>query len=158
MYSELKPFFEENPLAVRAAHSIRDGHEITLNVRRIDGSLLAFTFAKQGGRNVLREGRSESPDLTFTMAEAAARSLVTGHYETVGQVGLHIFEKMLSNNPEDKIRAAINAGFLRLMTGGYLGVLTAGGGDVAKFLATRGLGNVGKLKDAINRLRKGSEE
>lgn len=152
MLNELKKFFEESPLAQKAADSIKNGREIAVIVTNA-GQSTAYTFTKVSGRNVLNEQAASSPDLTFTMPEPAARELVTSNFETVGQVGLHIFEKMLSNDPSQKIHVKIHAGFLSLLTGGYLGVLTSGGGDVAKFLASRGLGNMGKLKETISKLK-----
>jgi hypothetical protein len=39
------------------------------------------------------------------------------------------------------------------MTSGYLGVLASGGADIAKYLATKGLGSPAKIKEAIGKLR-----
>lgn len=162
MLNELKKFFEDHPLAHKAANSIKNGREIAVVVTKGDQKTLdahaplartTYTFTKVDGRNVLNEQAAASPDITFTMPETAARELVTKNFDTVGQVGLHIFEKMLSNDPSQKIHAKIHAGFLSLMTGGYLGILTSGGGDVAKFLASRGLGSAGKLKETISKLK-----
>lgn len=152
MLAELKDFFENNPLAQRAADSIKNGREIAVVVTNGDQKT-NYTFAKESGRNVFRDSAASSPDLTFTIPQASAQELVTKKFDTVGQVGLHIFEKMLSNDPSQKIQAKIHAGFLGLMTGGYLGVLTAGGTDVAKFLASKGLGSAGKIKDTISKMR-----
>lgn len=150
--NDLKNFFESNPLAQKAADSIKNGRQIAITITG-DSTKTEFTFTKESGKNVLRDGAASSPDLTFTIPEASAQELVTKNFENVGKVGLHIFEKMLSNDPNQKIHAKIHAGFLGLMTGGYLGVLTSGGADVAKFLATKGLGSAGKLKDTISKMR-----
>lgn len=149
---ELRAFFETGELARKAADSIRNGREIALVIQSPDRAQ-SYTFTKEGGRNVLRDGAPAHPDLTFTLPEAAMRDLVTRKFENVGQVGLHIFEKILSNDPQWKIRVKLEIGVLSLITGGYLGVLAAGGGEVAKFLASRGLGSMGKIKDAISKLR-----
>lgn len=152
MLTELKEFFENHPLAQKAADSIKNGREIAVVVTK-GGHHNSYTFAKENGRNIFRDGGASKPDLTFTIPEASAQELVTKKFDTVGQVGLHIFEKMLSNDPSHKIHAKIHAGFLGLMTGGYLGVLTAGGTEVAKFLAAKGLGSAGKIKDTISKMR-----
>jgi hypothetical protein len=148
--TELKAFFEDGNLAKLAAASIRDGRQIALKVGSAE-----YTFTRERGSNLLREGAAPHPDFTFVIPEASARELVTRSFETVGQVGLHIFEKILSNDPDQKIRVKLEVGLLSVVTGGYLGVLGSGGADVAKFLATRGLGNLGKLKDAIAKMRGG---
>lgn len=152
MLNEMKAFFEGSPLAQRAAESIRSGREIALEVK-IGESVDVFTFAKEKDRNILRQGAPTSPDLVFTLPETAAKELVTKQFDTVGQVGLHIFEKMLSNDPSQRIQVKVKAGVLSLVTGGYFGVLTAGGSEVAKFLGSKGLGSLGKLKETISKLK-----
>lgn len=152
MTNELRAFFEDNELAKRAADSIRNGREIAIVIRSSNQSA-SYTFTKESGRNVLRDAPAAHADLTFTIPEESARELVTAKFESVGQVGLHIFNKMLSNDPNQKITAKLHAGMLSLVAGGYLGVLTAGGSEVAKFLATKGLGNVGKIKDALSKMK-----
>jgi hypothetical protein len=62
-------------------------------------------------------------------------------------------ENKPSAEESDKVKVKLNTGFLSLMTGGYLGVLTAGGAEVTKYLASRGLGNIGKIKETIARMR-----
>ena len=152
MLNEIKTFFEDSPLAQRAAESIRNGREIGLTVKT-GAHIEAYTFVKDGGRNVIRQGAPLSPDVVFTLPEAALKDLLTRNFNTIGQVGLHIFEKILSNDPNQKVQISLKANILSLVTGGYFGVLTAGGSEVAKFLATKGLGSMSKLRDAISKLR-----
>lgn len=153
MLSELKAFFVDSDLSKKAAGSIRNGREIGLEITRKTGTAEQYTFTKEGGRNVLREGAASSPDVIFVLPEVAANELVTKDFATIGQVGLHIFEKILSNDPDQKIQIRLKAGVLSLVTGGYFGVLTSGGSDVAKFLASKGLGSMGRLKDAVSKLK-----
>ncbi len=152
MLPELKKFFEENPLAIAAASSIKNGRKIEIIVVQ-EKIKTEYTFRKDSGKNVLEKGKPSEADVTFTMPVAAISEIVSTQFSSVGQVGLRIFEKMLSSDEKQKVKAKLNCGILSLMTGGYLGVLTAGGGDVAKFLATKGLGNLGKLKDTISKMK-----
>lgn len=145
---KIKSFFEENTLAQQAAYSIKNGREISLV---IDGN--SYIFKKEDSKNKVEPGNSSSPDLVFEIPKQAAEELLSKSFESVGAVGIFIFEKMLSSDPEHKVKARVKAGFLSLMTGGYLGVLAAGGVDVAKFLAQKGLSNPSKIKDAITKLR-----
>src|SRR5262249_34748195 len=112
-----------------------------------------YAFVKEGGQNKLYERETQKADLHFTIPKAAADELVTKSFDGVGKVGLFIFEKITAADPAQKIKVKLNTGFLSLLTGGYMGVLTSGGADVAKFLASRGLGSLGKLKETISRLR-----
>ncbi|MBI2604625.1 MAG: hypothetical protein HYW49_00960 [Deltaproteobacteria bacterium] len=158
MLTEFKGFFEENDLAKKAAKSIKDGREIEILVPDagpVSDAPLKFTFTKESGRNVLRDGAPTSPDLTFTLPKAAADEILTTPFESVGQVGLRIFEKMLSSDPKQKVRAKVHVGFLSLLSGGYLGVLVSGGGDVARFLASKGLSSAGKIKDVVSKMKNG---
>ena len=145
---QLRAFFEEGALAQRAAASLKNGAQIALIVENT-----SYTFTKEGGRNRLLAQAPIKADMTFTMPAASALELVTRRFDSVGQVGLHIFEDVLSQDPTRKVGARFHCGFLTLMTSGYMGILTAGGADVAKFLASRGFGNISKLKDAIARLK-----
>lgn len=160
MLDELKAFFEESDLAKRAAHSLKDGREIALLIEPVVEPVESpqkmakpFIFVKKEGRNEFLDGLAKKPDVSFFIPEASAHELITQKFDDVGQVGLHIFDKMLSNDPKRKIRVKLHVGFMDLMTGGYFGVLAAGGSDVAKFLAAKGFASLGKLKDLISNLR-----
>lgn len=152
MITKLKKFFEENPLAIEAAKSISNGREIAIILSEGEKQT-ACIFGKQSGKNTFNEGTAKSPDVTFIIPVGAAEDIVTTQFDSVGQVGLRIFEKILSHDPNQKIHIKLHSGILSLVTGGYLGVLTAGGAEVTKFLATKGLGSMGKIKDAIGRMR-----
>ncbi len=152
MLTELKSFFENNPLAQGAAQSIRNGREIELIVT--DGQQnFYYTFTKANNLNLIKDEKTSSPDLSFTIPKKSAQELLSNSFNNVGEVGLFIFEKMLSSDPEKKIKVKLHVGVLSLLAGGYLGVLTAGGSEVAKFLATKGLSSLGKLKEAISKLK-----
>jgi hypothetical protein len=145
---QLRTFFEENALAQRAAASLKNGAQIALVV---DGA--RYTFTKESGHNRLLDEPATKADMTFTIPGAAALELITRRFDSVGQVGLHIFEDVMSQDPQRKVEARFHCGFLTLMTSGYLGILSAGGADVAKFLGSKGFGSVSKLKDVIARLK-----
>ncbi len=159
MFEELKKFFEENKLAIEAASSIRNGRKIRITIlenqdqNQESNQESSYLFTKQGSRNAFLNEPVPEPDLTFKIPAATAKELITKTFLSVGEVGLFIFGKITSSNEKEKIHFKLNVGFLNLMTGGYLGVLTAGGSDVAKYLASKGLGNIGKLKETISKLK-----
>ena len=153
MFNELQGFFQSNPLSQKAADSIKDGREIAILVT--DGeNEFPYTFAKESGKNAFRNSPAVRPDVTFRIPVASVREIVEAKFESVGQVGLRIFEKIISSDPGQKIQVKLHTGFLSLLTGGYLGVLTSGGTDVAKFLASKGLGSMSKVKDTISKMQK----
>ncbi len=140
---------------MRAAYSIKDGREIEILI--IDGpAKMSYTFTKKGGKNLVLEGVPSSADLTFTLPKKSADEIIHSEFDSIGQIGLRIFEKMLSEHEDQKIKVKLHAGFLSLMTGGYFGVLTAGGSEVASFLAMKGLASMGKIKDTISKMKSGT--
>ena len=153
MFVEMQRFFETNDLAKKAADSIKDGREIAVIITDT-GTSFPYTFSKSGGQNVFKETAASRPDVTFTIPVASGREITETSFTSVGQVGLRIFEKIISPDPAQKIHVKIHTGFLSLLTGGYLGVLTSGGSEVAKFLASKGLGSMSKVKDTISKMQK----
>lgn len=147
-FEQLRVFFEDSPLAHKAAASLRNGAEVALVIGE-----KTYTFTKEGGRNKLHDHAARKPDVIFTMPEASALELVTRRFDSVAQVGLHIFEDVLSEDPARKVTVRVMSGFLTLMTSGYLGILTAGGAELARFLGAKGFGSAGKIKDAISKLK-----
>ena len=147
-FEQLRSFFEDGALAHKAAASLKNGAEIALVIDE-----KTYTFTKEGGKNRLHDHAARKPDIIFTMPGVSAQELVTKRFDSVAQVGLHIFEDVLSQDPSRKVKVRVMSGFLTLMTSGYLGILTAGGADVAKFLGSRGFGSAGKIKDAISKLK-----
>jgi hypothetical protein len=148
IYDKLRDFFENNPLSQRAAESLKNGVEIELIV---DGQSYTFTKDKKSNR-FLPHGPSK-PDMTFRMPLATAENMVNRSFESIAQVGLFLFQEIASNDESRKVHVKIHSGFLGLMTSGYLGVLASGGADIAKYLATKGLGSPAKIKEAIGKLR-----
>lgn len=147
-YETLKLFFEMNELCIRAAESLKNGSEIGLEVANEP-----YTFTKQSGKNQFILGKPKKPDMSFIMTGLAAQGLVEKKFASVGEVGIYIFQHVASQKAEEKIHVKFHTGFLGLMTSGYFGILTAGGADVAKYLASRGFTNFNKLRDVISKLK-----
>ena len=145
---KLTSFFEHGPMAKKAAHSLKDGREIQLLVANSP-----FRFFKENKNNRIEAGNCASPDIIFEISALACEELVTRDFKTVGEVGIFIFEKMITNDPAHKVKAKVRAGVISLVMGGYLGILGEGGAEVAKYLAQKGLTNPSKIKDAIAKLR-----
>ncbi len=147
-FDALKDFFEKNPLCIKAAQSLKNGAEISL---KVEGS--SYTFTKAGGANVLKNEAATKADMSFTMPEATAADLISKSFHSVGDVGVFLFQEVASSDSSRKIHVKFHSGFLSLMASGYFGILTAGGKDVAEYLATKGFTNFNKLKSVITNLR-----
>lgn len=96
---------------------------------------------------------AEKPDMTFFVPSQAIQQLHAMSTEDIGEIGVEILKLMANPEPEKKIRAKVHIGPLTLFLHGYLGVLPLGGPTVMKFLGTKGLTNIGKIKDAISKLK-----
>jgi hypothetical protein len=138
----------QKPAAVTAAKSLSDGVELELLVA---GESLTFT--KEGGKNVVRAGAPRKPHVTFTVPAEAAEAILNDPSEDVGQIGVHIAKLIVASEPGKRIGFKLHAGFLTLFTNGYFGVVTAGGGAFASFLASRGLNGINGIKSALKKLR-----
>ena len=60
---------------------------------------------------------------------------------------------MAHGDPTFRIKASVHIGAFDLLRNGYLGVLPLGGVTVMRFLSSKGLNGIGKIKDAIGRMR-----
>ena len=149
MLSELKLFFEDNSIATHAASSISNRRTIALSVAGQH-----FTFTKIDGKNKIQEGAPSAPDFEFTLPESVVKELVNRKFASAAEVGLFLFEHIFASDPAIKVGVRLNAGILTLVTQGYFGVLATGGTEIAAYLGKRGFSGMGKIKDALSRLKK----
>ncbi len=136
------------PVAERAASSLKDSAKIALLVG--DES---FTFARVSGKNAISAGAPSDPDLIFSLTPPAAEAILNDPASEIGPIGVNIAKLVFSADPAVKVRLQIKAGFLTLWSRGYFGVLTAGGAELAAFLASRGLGGLDAIRSALKKMR-----
>lgn len=134
--------------AIQAASSLKDHTQMEFRV----GSEV-FTFSKKLGKNHITPGSAENADLTFSISENAANDILDFPSENIGEIGIHIAKLIVSHDETKKIKMKLNSGFLSLMTKGYFGILKEGGSVFASFLATKGLGGLDGIKNAIKKLK-----
>lgn len=146
-FASLKAFFDR-AVAQKATGPLRNGVQISLDV---DGRKLSLV--KEHGRAEIRDVPAVKPDMSFTVPSAAVAELVASTTEDIGEIGVSILKLMASEDEKKKVRAKVHIGGFALLTNGYLGVLPLGGATVMKFLATKGMGGLSKIKDGISKLR-----
>ena len=140
-------------MAAKAARSLADGARIAFRVVKPDGSEIeSFVFTKASGLNRIEDAGGPS-EVSFELTEGAAEAILSETSDDIGKIGVEIAKLVVSQSPERRVRARLEAGFLTLMRKGYVGVVTAGGTAFAAFLASRGLKGVGGIKSAIAKLR-----
>jgi hypothetical protein len=142
--------------ALKAAKSLSDGSEIEFRIGMPDlgdQGPEVFTFTREKGTNSLKSGAARSPQVVFTLTPPAAEKILAHPSEDVASIGVHIAQMIVQPKDGAKIDVQLKAGFLSLISNGYLGVVTSGGLDFANFLASKGLSGMGAIKDVIKKLK-----
>jgi hypothetical protein len=141
-------------VAEKAARTIADGSEIEFRVAEPGAETLeTFTFTRIDGKNAIRPSTAEDAQLVFTMTPQAAEAILADPSEDIGHIGVGILKLIISQDPARKVQIKVRVGFLALFAKGYLGVVTAGGGAFAAFLASRGFDGINGIKAAFRKLR-----
>lgn len=146
--TELKSFFDRD-VCQRATHPLRDGIEIAVFIGDSD----PVTLGKLNGRTAVTVDVPAKPDMSFWTSEKGIRELIATETSDIGEIGVAILKLMAHSDPEFRLKAKVHIGLFDLLRNGYLSVLPLGGSTVMKFLGTKGFGSMGKIKDAISRMR-----
>lgn len=147
-YSDRFSSYFDREVARKAAKSLSDSAEMGIRVG--DES---FTFTKKDGRNTILAQPARDPQLVFTLTPGAADAILDDTADEIGKIGVHIAQMVMSQDPAKKVSVQFKAGFLSLFSKGYFGILTAGGGEFASFLASKGLNGMGAIKEALKKMK-----
>jgi hypothetical protein len=145
---DLKTFFERD-VCQRATKPLRDGVEIAVYLDEAG----PVSLRKSNGRADILGETPRKPDMSFWVTQKAVKTLSSNHTEDIGEVGVTILQLMASPEDDKKLRAKVHIGLFDLLRNGYLSVLPLGGATVMKFLGSKGFTSMGKIKDAISRMR-----
>jgi hypothetical protein len=153
-WSERFATYFDRPVAQQAAKSISNGAEMKIVIQESSGTVVeAFTFTRADGKNQVLPSEPKSPQLTFTLTPQAAEEILAEPSDEIATIGINIMKLVASTDANRRVRMSFQAGFLTLFTKGYLGVLAAGGGAFASYLASRGLGGIGAIKAALKKMQ-----
>ena len=147
-FERFQAYFEKS-VAQDAAQSLSNNIEIEIQVDQFFG-----TLTRQSGKNAFLNRAAQDPHLTFILTPKAADAILSYESDEIAEIGEHIAQLILNNDPESKIRVKVHTGILTLLSKGYFGVIAKGGGAFASYLASKGFKNIGAIKDAISKLRK----
>ncbi len=137
------------PVCLKGTEPLRRGVELAVF---LDGAGPASLTRTSEGIEV-RPVAPKKPDMTFRVPTEALNELLKTKTEDVGEIGVAILKLMANADPAYRIQAKVHIGAFDLLRNGYLGVLPLGGGTVMKFLSSKGLTSISKIKDALGRLR-----
>ena len=143
-----KTFFSQD-VARRATAPLRNGVELALYLD--DKGPVTLKKEKEGMAVI--QGAPDSPDMSFWVTTKALQYLINHDTKDIGEIGIEIMKLMIHADPEYRLKAKVHLHPFTLLRNGYLGVLPLGGGTVMKFLASKGLTNISKIKDAISSLK-----
>jgi len=146
--SLLRDFFNRS-LSQEAVKPLREGIELAVYIDEMG----PVTLMKSGGKAEIREAAPVNPDMTFRTTTEALKNLEETKTEDIGEIGIALCKLMLSSDPKVFLKARVHIGLFELFSHGYLGVIPLGGASLTKFLASHGFGSIGKIKDAISKLR-----
>lgn len=147
-YESLAAFFRRD-VCQRATKPLRDGIVIAVAV---DGEA-PLSLTKMGGRMEVTMEKPAKPDMSFSLTAKGLEQLSSLQTEDIGEIGVGILKLMAHSDPAYRMTAKVHIGMFDLLRHGYLGVLPLGGPTVMKFLGAKGFGSIGKIKDALSRLR-----
>ena len=134
---QLRIFFAEHPAWVKAAKSIVDGANSEVV---FDGEAAPWRLMRVDGVSVLEPGVAPSPDFTFYFTGSAIASLTqTDQKATISDFALVLFNRIISDDPRERIGFHVRAPFGQLVKRGYLRVLLRGGPAVLRFMSEHGI-------------------
>jgi hypothetical protein len=148
MYADRFSQYFDREVAQKAAKSLTDGAEMQFQV----GSEV-FTFTKVSGKNAIKPEAARDPQLIFTLTPGAADAILADPAEEIGQIGVNIAKMIAHHDADKKVSVKFKAGFLTLFAKGYLGIVTAGGSQLASFMASKGLNGISGIKDALKKMK-----
>ena len=144
----------DREIANRAAKSLADGVQIEIKIQGSDGSVVEqLLFTRKAGRNEIIQGPAPEPQIIFVLTPAAAEEILNDPADQIGTIGVNIVKLIASPDANRRVSVKLRTGFMTLFNKGYFGVLANGGQEFAAFLASKGLGGIGAIKDAIKNLR-----
>ena len=136
--------FLTSKVAERATSGMSNGAKIALFLDKE-----AFYFTREAGKNVCKTGECDDPEMSFWLTNDAAQKVFNLTIEedaSITDIGLSLFDSILSKDEKNKIRFSIHASFLRLWSKGYFSVLKTGGPEIAAYMARIGFGSLQQLK------------
>lgn len=156
-YTERFQAYFEREVSQKAAATLADGAEIEFQILESGNEPPheTFTFTRTEKRNRIMGASAKDPQVVFRMTPKAAEGVLSDSSDDIGAIGVGIVKRVVSSDPADRIQIRIKAGFLTLFSKGYFGVITAGGGAFAAFLASRGLNGLGAIKAALKKAKDG---
>lgn len=152
-FDSLKAFFEK-PVCQAGTKPLRNGIEIALY---INDDQTPKALIKQNNIVKVTSSVPKKPDFSFWVTDGAISTLNSLTTENLGEIGIEILKLMAHSDPAYKITVKVHIGVFDLIRNGYLGVIPLGGPSVMKYLASKGLGNIGKIREAISKMRQKHE-
>lgn len=146
----LKSFFEGATVASLATAPLSTG--VAVNIGFTDGAPPCHFLKLKGGATVV-SGEHPDPDFALVMPPASVQKLASLKSDDPGDFGVEFFQLCISSNPDEKILVRVNAGPLRLLSHGYLGVIGVGGKKMLGWMRERGVLGLSGFKAAIGKLR-----
>lgn len=117
----------------------------------------AWRLEERGGGIRLLPGSAHDPELVLRFSPGAVERLaaVSGG---IGDFAVAVFERLLDDDPAERMDIRIVAPFWRLVERGYVRLLLAAGPQVLRFGLVHGVRNLSDLRQLVGRLREREPE
>jgi len=145
---QLNAFFEK-PACRKGTTPLGKSVEIALYI----GDNGPATLSKESGEPTIVDAEPKKADMSFWIPEETLRELISAKHNDVGEIGIDIAKAMIHEDPTRRMRAKVHIGLFDLVRKGYLSVIPLGGASFMKFLASKGLTGMGKIKSVIQRMK-----
>ena len=146
--NKLKSFFEKDTCQ-KGASPLKEGVEIEIFVNK-EGPV---TLKKEKDKTSILNSAPKNPDITCHIPEKGLELLLENAPEDLAEVGVHITKLLIHSDPDTRIKLKVHIGLFTFIKNGYFGILPLGGPSFMKFLATKGLSSIGRIKEIISNLR-----
>ncbi len=151
---KFRDFFKRSVVQT-ATKSLVDGVEIEIQIKEFgDKPREIFCLRRENKLNITRSGPGDNPQIIMKLTPQAAVELLANPSENVGEIGVQCAMFLASPNLQRKLDLEFKAGFLALLSKGFVGVVLAGGKTFAAHLASKGLDGVGAIKALLAKFKK----
>lgn len=141
--------FIAKPVCQAATAPLKNGVQIAV---RVDSGP-TWTVRRVAQGTEVTEEAAEKPDMTFSIPLVSLEKLVLLETKEVGEVGVALLQSLIHEDPAERLEAKVHIGPIDLFWKGYLGIIPLGGPTVMKFLASKGITGISKIKEGIARFR-----
>ena len=142
----VRRFFVEKSAPSQALCHLRPGHEMRLLLEGREECALFY----DDGQVKVEKRIAHRPEIEFIIGSEAIRLMTEHPGDKVSQLGIDIIKEILVGHVQLRVCGSMT----RLLTGGYLGIISSGGPEFIAYLKSRGIQGISKIIQTIRSFKK----